>query len=144
MLLTLECGYAFKAYAANVYSCFTGCMTYHVCDRLYPCWLVTLVSPCIWQASCVQYFFEPRHSLSILMHIVYIGIKPYQCAVVHQTQNSTKLSPWKCGIFLPYSHHESLVRIVFCVLWRTWPKMLPKFHHKNKAKCYHIFIMEIW
>ena len=31
---------------------------------------------------------------------------------------------------LPYSHSESLVRIVFCMLWHTWGKALLDFRHK--------------
>ena len=45
---------------------------------------------------------------------------------------------------LPYYHSEILVRIVFCVLWRTWGKALLDFRFENKAKCCRIFSMEIW
>ena len=30
------------------------------------------------------------------------------------------------------------------VLWCTWGKALPNFHHENKEKCCQIFAVEIW
>ena len=55
-----------------------------------------------------------------------------------------RFSLWKCGIFMPYSHRKSLVRIMLCVPQRTWLEMLLDFRLENKAKCCQIFVVEIW
>ena len=34
---------------------------------------------------------------------------------------------------LPYSHIESLVKIVYCMLWRIWREVLPDFRYGNLA-----------
>ena len=70
-------------------------------------------------------------SLSILMHIIYIAMKTYRCSMTYLMQNSVKFSPWKCGIFLPYSHRESLVTIALS---------LPKC---TDLKCCRIFTTKI-
>ena len=40
-ILSLEYGYAFKAYKVDTYSSFIGCIIYHMCDCPYSCQLVT-------------------------------------------------------------------------------------------------------
>ena len=145
MLLTLECGYAFKAYVVNVYSCFIGCMTYHVSlplfmstrDIGFPVYATCIMCSILrWASTCL--------SSSTLMYVVHTRMKPCWCAMAHLAWNFVGFSLWKCGIFLPYSHRENLVRIVLCVPPRIWSEMLLDFYHENKAKCYRIFVMEIW
>ena len=136
MLLTLGYGYAFKACAIDAYSCFIECMTYCVCDCPYPCQLVTLVFRYMRHASYIYTFVSLDFpTLSTLMHVVHTRMKHYRCVILHQMRNFVGFLPWKCGTFLPYSHCERLMRIMFYVLWCTWPKMLLDFYHENNAKC---------
>ena len=116
------------------------------CDCPDPCHPVTLVSPCMRHAStCLMLWrASARLSTSMSIHVISTNMKPYWCAIEHHTRNSIEFSLWKWGTLLPYSHNESLVRIVFCVLWCTWGEVLLDFRHENKAKCCRIFTMEIW
>ena len=117
-----------------------------------PCQLVTLVFPCKQRASmCLMLWWAPVClSMNILTHAVYTSTKPCRCAIAHQTWNSAKFSPRKWGILLPYFHSESLVRIVFCVLWHIYPKMyrIPttkiNSHHENKAKCSLFVVLSLF
>ena len=95
--LTLEYGYALKSYVVGVYSCFIGCMIHHMCNCPYPCQLVTygfamymtcticLVLKCA--LACLR--------LNILLHAVYINMKPCRCNVAHLTGNFAIFSLWK-------------------------------------------------
>ena len=119
-----------QGFAVDAYSCFIG--LYDLPYVRLPLSMSVSDIGFLVYATCIMCLVL---SLSILMHAVYIGKKPCQCAIAHQTQNFARLFPWKCDIFLSYSHRKSLVRIVFCVLWCTWPKMVADFCHESRVKC---------
>ena len=83
------------------------CLRYIVC-MIIAMWSsrsmyqVISISSCMQYASiCLTLWGAPtRPSMSMLAHTVYIGLKPYQCAIMHQIQNSAKFSPWKWGTFV--------------------------------------------
>ena len=139
MFLTLECGYIFKTCAVGAYSCFTRCTTYQVWSPLsmsaidihFPMYATRIMCLILWWALAYL-------SLSTLMHVVFIDMKPRWCAVMHQMWKSAWFSHWKCGIFLPYSLHKSLGEN------NVLGEMLLNFRHENKVKYCQIFTMEIW
>ena len=146
VLWTLWQEYVLKAFIVSAYSCHTVCIVTAV-------WPSRSMSPSDigfpMYAICINVLNALRGSGSSLnKHVGTRHIHRHETLPMHHSTPNMKL----CRIFtmkmghppLPYSHGESLVRIVLCVLWRTWGKALPDFHHENKAKCRWIFVMEIW
>ena len=71
--------------------------------------------------------------INMLTCTMYIGVKPYRCAITHQTWNSARFSPFKWGTFVAIFSQQKLGDIVFCVLWRIWGEMLSDFRRGNLA-----------
>ena len=115
-------------------------------DCLNPCHQVTLVSSCMRHASTCLMLWKAsaRHSTSMSIHAVYTNEIPCRCAIAHQPRNSIGFSLWKWGIPIAVFSHPKLGENS---IWGTMThqgEALSNFYHKNKAKCYKIFTMEIW
>ena len=73
---------------------------------------VTLVSLCMRHASICLMLWRAlaRPSTSMLAHAIYTSVKPYRCAIVHQTQNSSGFSWWKWGTSVTVFSQRKLVK----------------------------------
>ena len=108
---------------------------------------VTLVSLCMQcTTTCLMLWRASAYlSMSMSINAIYTNAKPCWCAIVHQTWNFARFSPWKWGnsnaVFLQWKLCENSVLCAMMHLRQSATKfsprkqgeMLPNFHHGNLA-----------